>query len=144
MWEFDLHKAPRITEELPTSKLRMSDLRHLTLSLELLNVSYSQLDQVEICPLFLGVAWIRTIVLYIISSERYSMEKARRLQAAARLRAELRRNGQLRLEYLAAMAKLLREYGVKVEDETLANMVPADIEELYEVAAPKPAPPGGA
>ena len=68
------------------------------------------------------------------------MDKVRRLHAVARLRAELRRNGQLRLEFLAAMARLLREHGVKVEDETLANMVPADIDELYESAAPQPGP----
>ncbi|MBI1804709.1 MAG: hypothetical protein HYR77_09595 [Ignavibacteria bacterium] len=77
------------------------------------------------------------------------MEVTTRVQEAAKLRAEFRRNGKLRLEYLAAMSRLLREYGIGIDDESLANMVPADIAELYAEGppgGPRPAPsslPGG-
>ena len=69
------------------------------------------------------------------------METIERVQAASQLRAEFRRNGKLRLEYLASMSRLLREHGVEIHDESLANMVPADIGELYN--SPMPGKPSG-
>jgi len=74
------------------------------------------------------------------------MELTQRLNEAAQLRAEFRRNGKLRLEYLASMSKLLREHGINIADESLANMVPADIGELFAgqpPGGPRPGGPGG-
>ncbi len=76
------------------------------------------------------------------------MELTERIHEATKLRAEFRRNGKLRLEYLASMSRLLREHGIDVADDSLANMVPADIGELFAggpPGAPRPAPkpPGG-
>jgi hypothetical protein len=69
------------------------------------------------------------------------MDTIERVQAASQLRAEFRRNGKLRLEYLASMSRLLREHGVQIQDESLANLVPADIGELYN--SPPPNKPSG-
>jgi hypothetical protein len=69
------------------------------------------------------------------------MDTMERVQAASQLRAEFRRNGKLRLEYLASMSRLLREHGIEIQDESLANMVPADIGELY--GAPMASKPSG-
>lgn len=78
------------------------------------------------------------------------MELDQRIHQITKLRAEFRRNGRLRLEYLASMSRLFREHGIDIGDDSLANMVPADIGELSAEAphapgAPKPAPhaPGG-
>ena len=65
------------------------------------------------------------------------MDMNQRAHAAVKLRAELHRNTRLRLEYLASMSRLFREHGVAIEDDSLANMVPADIAELHA------GPPGG-
>lgn len=69
------------------------------------------------------------------------MDTLERVQAATQLRAELRRNGKLRLEFLASMSRLLRDHGIQIHDESLANMVPADIGELYSALASKPSGP---
>jgi hypothetical protein len=69
-----------------------------------------------------------------------------RVQEVTKLRAEFRRNGKLRLEYMAAMSRLLREHGIGIEDESLAHLVPADIAELSasgtgDTAKPTSGPP---
>ena len=69
------------------------------------------------------------------------MDTTQRIQAASQLRAEFRRNGKLRLEYLASLSRLLREHGIEIQDESLANLVPADIGELYN--SPPPSKPSG-
>ena len=79
------------------------------------------------------------------------MQVAERINDITKLRAELRRNAKLRLEYLASLARLLREHNIEIGDESLANLVPADISELYAQdppGGPRPAPrpegpPGG-
>ena len=43
------------------------------------------------------------------------METTFRVQEVTKLRAEFRRNGKLRLEYMAAMSRLLREHGIGIE-----------------------------
>ena len=66
------------------------------------------------------------------------MDMNQRTHAAVKLRAEFHRHSRLRLEYLAAMSRLLREHGIAIDDDSLANMVPADIAELH-----GDSPPGG-
>ena len=70
------------------------------------------------------------------------MEMNQRVHAAVKLRAEFHRKSRLRLEYLAAMSRLLREHDVAIDDESLANLVPADISELYSAeGGPRPGGP---
>ena len=75
------------------------------------------------------------------------------LHEAARLRFRFQMNNRLRLESLAAISKVFRDFGEPIEDELLASMVFAVPEELIgeysrfgEMAARRPLkrrPPGG-
>ena len=75
------------------------------------------------------------------------------LHEAARLRFRFQMNNRLRLESLAAISKVFRDFGEPIEDELLASMVFAVPEELIgeysrfaEMAASRPLkrrPPGG-
>jgi hypothetical protein len=75
-------------------------------------------------------------------------EKA--VHEAARLRFRFQMNNRLRLESLAALSRVFRDFGEPIEDELLASMVFAVPEELIgeysrfaEMAAAKRPPTGG-
>jgi hypothetical protein len=59
------------------------------------------------------------------------METRGHLREMASLRFRLQTNRRLRLETLAAVSKVFREYGEPIEDELLASIVFAVPEELY-------------
>src|SRR6185436_3028589 len=71
------------------------------------------------------------------------------LHEAARLRFRFQMNNRLRLESLAALSKVFREFGEPIEDELLASMVFAVTEELigeyssFAKMASKRPPPAG-
>lgn len=58
------------------------------------------------------------------------MDTQESLREVANLRLRFQMNQRLRLESLAALSKVFREYGEPIRDELLANIVPAIPEEL--------------
>ena len=60
------------------------------------------------------------------------MESQETLREAARLRLRFQMNNRLRLESLAALSKVFREYGEPVSDDLLASLIFALPTELHE------------
>jgi len=59
------------------------------------------------------------------------MEKHKTLREVSALRHHLHINSGLRLEFLASIARLLREYGIKADDELLNSLILAVPDELW-------------
>lgn len=51
------------------------------------------------------------------------MEREETLREIAALRHNLHINSRLRLEFLASLSKLLREYGISADDELLSSLI---------------------
>ena len=68
------------------------------------------------------------------------MERQETLREIAALRHNLHVNNRLRLEFLANISKLLRDYGISADDELLSSLILAVPEELWAKEEP-PMPP---
>jgi hypothetical protein len=66
------------------------------------------------------------------------MERQEALREIAALRHNLHINSRLRLEFLASLSKLLREYGISADDELLSSLILAVPEELWAKEPPMP------
>ena len=66
------------------------------------------------------------------------MERQDALREIAALRHNLHINSRLRLEFLASLSKLLREYGISADDELLSSLILAVPEELWAKDLPMP------
>ena len=58
------------------------------------------------------------------------MQREETLREIAALRHNLHVNNRLRLEFLASISKLLRDYGITADDELLSTLILAVPEEL--------------
>ncbi|HEX8843574.1 MAG TPA: hypothetical protein VF791_02970 [Pyrinomonadaceae bacterium] len=58
------------------------------------------------------------------------MEREETLREIAALRHNIYINNRLRLEFLASISKLLRDYGISAEDELLSSLILAVPDEL--------------
>jgi hypothetical protein len=66
------------------------------------------------------------------------MERQEALREIAALRHNLHINSRLRLEFLANISKLLRDYGISADDELLSSLILAVPEELWAKDPPMP------
>jgi hypothetical protein len=66
------------------------------------------------------------------------MERQETLREIAALRHNLHINSRLRLEFLASLSKLLREYGISADDELLSSLILAVPAELWAKDPPMP------
>jgi hypothetical protein len=66
------------------------------------------------------------------------MERQETLREIAALRHNLHVNSRLRLEFLANISKLLRDYGISADDELLSSLILAVPEELWAKEPPMP------
>jgi hypothetical protein len=66
------------------------------------------------------------------------MERQETLREIAALRHNLHINSRLRLEFLANISKLLRDYGISADDELLSSLILAVPDELWAKEPPMP------
>jgi len=69
------------------------------------------------------------------------MTQKQKLQKIKKLRAEFRKNGRLRIEFLADLSRLLRDHGIPIEDELLASIQLAVKPEIPDMEAASIDPP---
>jgi hypothetical protein len=69
------------------------------------------------------------------------MQREETLREIAALRHNLHINSRLRLEFLASISKLLRDYGITADDQLLSSLILAVPDELS--ASEAPIPPEG-
>lgn len=68
------------------------------------------------------------------------MQREETLRGIAALRHNLHINSRLRLEFLASISKLLRDYGITADDQLLSSLILAVPDELS-VSFESPMPP---
>src|SRR3954471_12193676 len=66
------------------------------------------------------------------------MQREETLREVASLRHNLHINSRLRLEFLASISKLLRDYGITADDQLLSSLILAIPDELSANSAPMP------
>src|SRR5690349_6314537 len=66
------------------------------------------------------------------------MQREETLREIAALRHNLHINSRLRLEFLASISKLLRDYGITADDQLLGSLILAIPDELSAREAPLP------